>query len=170
MSVAATMPQTILEVFDATVKAHADRPAMLRKRGDAWEPITWTGYQALVARAARALVAHGVGPGSGVVVLSANRPEWFVTNLAGMTVGARVAGIYTNNTPEQCHYIAEHAEAVVAVVDSPQALARLEPEGSRPASLRTIVLLEGLEPGDVRRASACGPSTTATTASACSAM
>ena len=143
MSVAATMPQTILEVFDATVKAHADRPAMLRKRGDAWEPITWTGYQALVARAARALVAHGVGPGSGVVVLSANRPEWFVTNLAGMTVGARVAGIYTNNTPEQCHYIAEHAEAVVAVVDSPQALARLTPQGSRPASLRTIVLLDG---------------------------
>ena len=77
------------------------------------------------------------------MVLSANRPEWFVTNLAGMTVGARVAGIYTNNTPEQCHYIAEHAEAVVAVVDSPQALARLGPEGSRPASLRTIVLLEG---------------------------
>ena len=137
------MPQTILEVFDATVKAHADRPAMLRKRGDAWEPITWTGYQALVARAARALVAHGVGPGSGVVVLSANRPEWFVTNLAGMTVGARVAGIYTNNTPEQCRYIAEHAEAVVAVVDSPQALARLTPQGSRPASLRTIVLLDG---------------------------
>ena len=89
MSVAATMPQTILEVFDATVKAHADRPAMLRKRGDAWEPISWSGYQALVARAARALVAHGVGPGSGIVVLSANRPEWFVTNLAGMTVGAR---------------------------------------------------------------------------------
>ena len=105
MSVAATMPQTILEVFDATVKAHADRPAMLRKRGDAWEPITWTGYQALVARAARALVAHGVGPGSGVVVLSANRPEWFVTNLAGMTVGARVAGIYTNNTPEYFYLI-----------------------------------------------------------------
>jgi long-subunit acyl-CoA synthetase (AMP-forming) len=143
VSVAATMPQTMLEVFDATVKAHADRPAMLRKRGDAWEPISWSGYQALVARAARALVAHGVGPGSGIVVLSANRPEWFVTNLAGMTVGARVAGIYTNNTPEQCHYIAEHAEAVVAVVDTPQALARLIPQGARPASLRTIVLLEG---------------------------
>ena len=141
------MPQTILEVFDATVKAHAARPAMLRKRGASWEPITWSDYQATVARAARALVAHAVGPGSGIVVLSANRPEWFVTNLAGMTVGARVAGIYTNNTPEQCHYIAEHAEAVVAVVDSPQALARLEPEGSRPASLRTIVLLEGRAEG-----------------------
>jgi long-subunit acyl-CoA synthetase (AMP-forming) len=141
------MPQTILEVFDATVKTHAERPAMLRKCGDTWQPISWSGYQATVARAARALVAHGVGCGSGIVVLSANRPEWFVTNLAGMTVGARVAGIYTNNTPDQCHYIAGHAEAVVAVVDSPQALARLAPQGSRPASLRTIVLLEGKAEG-----------------------
>jgi long-subunit acyl-CoA synthetase (AMP-forming) len=137
------MPETVLEVFDATVKAHAERPAMLRKRDAGWEPISWSGYQALVARAARALVAHGVAPGSGIVVLSANRPEWFVVNLAGMTVGARVAGIYTNNTPEQCRYIAEHAEAVVAVVDGPQALARLTPGGARPASLRTIVVLEG---------------------------
>jgi long-subunit acyl-CoA synthetase (AMP-forming) len=137
------MSQTILEVFDATVKAHAERPAMLRKRGDSWEPISWSGYQETVARAARALVAHGVPPGGGIVVLSANRPEWFVINLAGMTVGARVAGIYTNNTPEQCHYIAEHAEAAVAVVDSPQALARLAPQGLLPVGLRTIVLLEG---------------------------
>ena len=141
------MPQTILEVFDATVKAHAARPAMLRKRGASWEPVTWSGYQEAVARAARALVAHGVGPDGGIVVLSANRPEWFITNLAGMSVGARVAGIYTNNTPEQCHYIAEHAEAVVAVVDGPQALARLMPNGARPASLRTVVLLEGAAEG-----------------------
>jgi long-subunit acyl-CoA synthetase (AMP-forming) len=84
-------------------------------------------------------VALGVGPGQGVVILSANRPEWFVASLAGMTVGARVAGIYTNNTAEQCRYIVEHAEAVVAVVDGPQALARLEP---RPACLRAVVALE----------------------------
>ena len=141
------MPQTILEVFDATVGAHADRPAMLRKRGSAWEPVSWSGYRESVLRAARALVALGVRPGDGIVVLSANRPEWFITNLAGMTVGARVAGIYTNNTAEQCHYIAEHAEAKVAIVDRPQALARLSPSGARPASLSAVVLLEGDAPG-----------------------
>ena len=54
-----------------------------------------------------------------------------------------MAGIYTNNTPEQCHYIAEHAEAAVAIVDGPQALARLAPAGARPASLSAVVLLEG---------------------------
>jgi long-chain acyl-CoA synthetase len=139
------MPQTVLEVFDATATAFASRQALLRKRGSAWEATSWSAYHGAVGRAARALLALGVGPGQGVVILSANRPEWFVTNLAGMTVGARVAGIYTNNTAEQCRYIVEHAEAVVAVVDGPQALARLEP---RPACLRAVV---ALEPG------VCGP-------------
>jgi long-subunit acyl-CoA synthetase (AMP-forming) len=133
------MPQTVLEVFDATARSFAARKALLRKRGSAWEATSWSGYHEGVGRAARALVAVGVGPGQGVVILSANRPEWFVTNLAGMTVGARVAGIYTNNTAEQCRYIVEHAEALVAVVDGPQALARLEP---RPACLRMLVALE----------------------------
>jgi long-subunit acyl-CoA synthetase (AMP-forming) len=133
------MPQTVLEVFDATATAFASRKALLRKRGAAWEATSWSTYHQTVGRAARALVALGVGPGQGVVILSANRPEWFVTNLAGMTVGARVAGIYTNNTAEQCRYIVEHAEAVVAVVDGPQALARLQP---RPACLRAVVALE----------------------------
>ena len=137
------MPQTVLEVFDATVGAHADRPAMLRKRGPVWEPVTWSGYGEAVARAARALVALGVEPGHGIVILAANRPEWFITNLAGMSVSARVAGIYTNNTAEQTHYIAEHAEAAVAIVDGPPALARLAPSGARPACLRAVVLLEG---------------------------
>jgi long-subunit acyl-CoA synthetase (AMP-forming) len=137
------MPQTILEVFDATVAAYSERPSMLRKRGAAWEPVSWSGYRDAVARAARALVALGVAPGGGIVILAANRPEWFITNLAGMTIGARVAGIYTNNTPEQTHYIAEHAEAAVAILDGPQALARLAPAGARPASLKAVVLLEG---------------------------
>src|SRR5512136_2560500 len=103
------MPETVLEVFDATARRHAGRPAMARKRGGAWELTSWREYQEQVRRAARALVAAGVEPGSGVVILSANRPEWFVASLAGATVGARVVGIYTNSTPDQCRYIAEHA-------------------------------------------------------------
>jgi long-subunit acyl-CoA synthetase (AMP-forming) len=138
------MPQTILELFDAAIAAHASRPAMLSKRADGgWQAISWSGYGAQVAQAGRALIALGVAPGDGLVVLSANRPEWFVSNLAGMSVGARVAGIYTNNTPEQTRYIADHAEATIAVVDGPQALARLVGAGGRPERLRAIVRLDG---------------------------
>jgi long-subunit acyl-CoA synthetase (AMP-forming) len=142
------MAETILEVFEKTARAHATRPAMARKRSGTWQPTTWAGYRDAVRQAARALVALGVERGSGVAILSANRPEWYVANVASITVGARPAGIYTNSTPEQCRYIAEHAEAAVVFVENRDALARLEGAG-RPERLKAIVVMDGApgEPG-----------------------
>ncbi len=137
------MPDTILEIFETTARAHADRPAMARKRGGAWENVTWRAYRDAVRQAARALVATGVEPGQGVVILAFNRPEWYVANLATIAVGARPAGIYTNTTPEQCRYITEHAEAAVAVVENHASLERLQAAGGRPPGLKAIVLMDG---------------------------
>jgi long-chain acyl-CoA synthetase len=142
------MPETILEVFEAAASAHAQRPALVRKRGGRWEPSTWSDYRDAVHQAARALVAAGVAPGGGIVILSANRPEWFVASLAAARVGARAAGIYTNSTPEQCRYIVEHSEATLAVVENASALARLEAGAGRPAGLKLAVLLDGTSAGD----------------------
>jgi long-chain acyl-CoA synthetase len=137
------MPDTILQILDATARAHPERPAMARKRGERWETTTWGEYRDAVRRAARALVAAGVAPQQGVVILSFNRPEWFVANLAAMAVGARPAGIYTNSTPEQCRFVTEHAEAAVAVVENPASLERLQGAGGRPTGLKAVVLLDG---------------------------
>jgi long-subunit acyl-CoA synthetase (AMP-forming) len=141
------MAGTILEVFEVTAAANAGRPAMARKRGGTWERTTWREYRDEVRCAARALLAFGVGPGRGVVILAANRPEWFVANLAAMSAGGRAAGIYTNSTPEQCRYITEHAEAALAVVENRDSLERLQGAGGRPAGLSTIVLMDGATTG-----------------------
>jgi long-subunit acyl-CoA synthetase (AMP-forming) len=137
------MADTMLGIFDATARAHAERPAMARKRAGAWERTSWSEYADAVARAGRGLVALGVQQGQGVVILAANRPEWFIANVAAQAIGALPAGIYTNSTPEQCRYIAEHAEAVVAVVEDNSALQQLEAAGGRPGGLRHVVLMDG---------------------------
>ena len=143
------MPESLVQLLEATSRAHPDRPALARKAGGAWRKHSWRAYRGEVRQAARALVATGVEPGQGVVILAFNRPEWFVAYLAAMAVGARPAGIYTNSAPEQCRYIAEHAEAAVAVVENRESLARLQGAGGRPAGLAATVLMEGTasEPG-----------------------
>jgi long-subunit acyl-CoA synthetase (AMP-forming) len=135
--------ETILEVLASTARTHARLPALARRRYGRWESLTWADFHDVVGRAARGLVSVGVEPGSGVIILSANRPEWYIADLAAMAVGALPAGIYTNTTPEQCRYIAEHAEARVAIVDTRAALERLAAAGGLPAGLRNIVLLDG---------------------------
>ncbi len=141
------MPSTILEILEATARAQGDRPAMARKREGAWETISWREYRDAVRRAARALVATGVEPGRGVVILAFNRPEWFIANLAAIAAGARPAGIYTNSTPQQCRYITEHAEAAVAVVENAEALERLKAGGDLPRGLKAVVLMDGAATG-----------------------
>jgi long-subunit acyl-CoA synthetase (AMP-forming) len=137
------MPETILHVFDETVRAQESRPAMACKKDGEWRRSTWGDYRDAVRQAAASLVCLGVEPGRGVAILAFNRPEWYVAHLASMCAGACPAGIYTNSTPEQCRFITEHAEAAVAFVENAEALARLEAAGGRPGGLRAIVLMDG---------------------------
>jgi long-subunit acyl-CoA synthetase (AMP-forming) len=135
--------ETILEVLATTARTHATLPALARRRGGRWQALNWAQFGEIVGQAARGLVSLGVEPGRGVVILSANRPEWYIADLAAMAVGALPAGIYTNTTPEQCRYIAEHANTQVAIVDNRAALERLTAAGGPPTGLRSVVLLEG---------------------------
>jgi len=142
------MPDTVFEIFEATARTHADRPAMRRKRGDSWEPITWSEYRNAVRQAARGLAALGAAPGTGVAIMGFARPEWYIANTAVMMTGALPAGVYTTNTPEQCHYIADHAEAVVAVVENQEYLERFLAVRDRLPRLQAIVLMEGEASGE----------------------
>jgi long-subunit acyl-CoA synthetase (AMP-forming) len=142
------MPDTVFEVFESTARAHAPRPAMRRKRGQTWEPITWEEYRRSVRQAARGLAALGVGSGSGVTIMGFTRPEWYVANLAAMAAGGLPAGVYTTSTPEQCRFIADHAEAVVAVVENREYLERFLDIRKDLPLLKTLVLMEGEPPGE----------------------
>ncbi|HEY8143187.1 MAG TPA: AMP-binding protein [Kofleriaceae bacterium] len=139
-------PETVLAALFAAADRYGDRPALHRRVGQEWKATSWAEYRAQVELASRGLIALGVPAGAGVVILGANRPEWFVADLAAIAAGALPAGIYTTSTPEQVRYIAEHCEAVVAVVENRQLLERsalLVP----PPALRAVVLMEG-EGGD----------------------
>jgi long-subunit acyl-CoA synthetase (AMP-forming) len=142
------MPDTVFEVFERTARAHAHRPAMRRKRAGSWEPITWREYRDAARLAARGLVALGLDPGKGVTIMGFARPEWYVANTAAMMAGGLPAGVYTTNTPEQCHYIADHAEAAVAIVENQEYLNRFLAVRDRLPLLRALVLMEGEASGE----------------------
>jgi long-subunit acyl-CoA synthetase (AMP-forming) len=136
-------PRTVMQVMDETVAAHGDRPAMKFKAGDAWHAITWAGYRDQIRLAARAMIGAGLEPGKGVAILAYNRPEWFISSMAAIFAGGLPAGIYTTSSPEQCHYIAEHAECNVVVVENEAQLAKLLSIRDDLHDLKVIVLMEG---------------------------
>jgi len=137
------MPETVIQTLERTARENADRPAMRVKTGGRWQTTTWKEYREQVGLAARGFLRLGLAPGQGVAILGYNRPEWFIADLAAIAAGGLPAGIYTSSTPEQVCYIAEHAEAAVAVVENEAYLETFLALRDRLPKLRAIVLMTG---------------------------
>jgi long-subunit acyl-CoA synthetase (AMP-forming) len=142
------MAETILDVFERTAREHGDRPAMKVKRDGHWETTSWREFHEQALLAARGLLHLGVEPRQGVAIMGFNRPEWFLADIAAIAAGAFPAGIYTTNAPEQCQYIADHAEAAVAVVENARYLEVFLALRSQLPRLKAIVVMNGEAPGE----------------------
>ncbi|HET9765836.1 MAG TPA: AMP-binding protein [Thermoanaerobaculia bacterium] len=136
-------PQTVIEVLESTARRQGARPALRVKRGGEWRTTSWTDYAAEVRRVAKGLLALGLQPGQGVVIVGYNRPEWFVADLAAIAAGGVPTGVYTTTAPDQVRYIADHCEAAVAVVENRGYLQTFLDIWPQLPKLKAIVLMEG---------------------------
>jgi long-subunit acyl-CoA synthetase (AMP-forming) len=137
------MKKTVMEAMKATVEQFGDKVALKHKINGDWEETTWKDYYDQVLVTARAFIALGLEKGKAVSLLGNNCPQWFIGDLAGIFAGAIPGGIYTTNSPDQCHYIAEHSEANIAVVEDAEQLDKFKQIRDRLPDLKAIVLMNG---------------------------
>lgn len=129
-----------------------DRPdavAYQAKVAGRWQATTYRAFVAEVRTAARALIALGLPAGGVVSLLGFNRPEWVIVAHATMMAGGAAAGIYTTSSPEEVHYIVDHSEAVVILVEDAAQLAKVQARRADLPRCRHVVLMRGTAaPGD----------------------
>ena len=120
------MKKTVMETMKNTVEKFKGKVALKYKVGGVWKDTTWEDYYDQVLITARAFMALGLEKKKAVSILGTNCPRWFIADLASIFAGAVPGGIYTTNSPDQCHYIAEHSEANIAVVEDAEQLAKFK--------------------------------------------
>eukprot|EP00166_Cyanidium_caldarium_P003713 ctg_361.g124 len=144
--------RTILNrFFDNVNGVHrpcADAPALGYPVGGAWQTWSWAEYGELVSLVAHGLRRYGFRAGDHATVLSGNRPEWLILDLAVMCLGGATAGVYPNDTLEQVSFIQEHFRAKVALVDSQRQLDKLLASPRKLSALQLVVLLDASPVGD----------------------
>src|SRR3990170_986981 len=133
---------TVPGLFFAQASRRGRHVALRRKRFGIWHRITWEEYAAQVRLVANALLALGVQRGERVGLIGENRPEWVIADLGIQAVGAATTGIYTTSSPEQTHYILEHAGCRVFVVECEEQLDKALETRGRLQQLEHIVVMD----------------------------
>ncbi|MGD8440439.1 MAG: long-chain fatty acid--CoA ligase [Holophagae bacterium] len=92
---------------------------------------------------AAALAELGVGRGDRVMLLSDNRPEWHMVDLAVLSLGAVDVPVYSTLTEDQIAYQAADSGAVAAVVETREQMAAFLAVRKRCPELRHLIQIEG---------------------------
>ena len=95
------MPRTLIRLFRDSVAEFRKPDQFLRKRGGAWEAISAERALADVEALAHGLEALGLGAQDRVALLSENRYEWALSDLAILSLGAVTVPIYPTLTAAQ---------------------------------------------------------------------
>ena len=101
------VPSTLPGVCLKAIAWHNKPDAVSEKRDGQWVRISATEFVRRVHHIALGLVALGIQSGERVALISENRPEWSIVDLAILSVGAITVPIYTTQSIDQIQFILE---------------------------------------------------------------
>jgi len=108
---------TILEHLIQRRESSGSHAALQFKENGRWMRYTWNEYYQLVESMAAALSGYGVKRGDRVAIMSDTRPEWILSDMAIMGIGAVTVPIYPNNFDEDVKFILNNCEATVLLLE-----------------------------------------------------
>ena len=125
---------SVVKIFEKQSSVLNDQPYLWSKINDQYVPLSWKEVRNKVEAFSTALKNVGILEGDRIVIISENRPEWQIADLAIMTIGAITVPAYITSTTNDYEYIIQHSgsrciivsnhdlakKALPAVLNSPQ--------------------------------------------------
>jgi long-chain acyl-CoA synthetase len=122
----------LVSMFFTRAREKGDAPFLWAKSGGKWQSVSWAESARKVASLAAALKNLGLKPGDRVMLVSENRPEWCLSDLAIMAAGGVTVPTYTTNTERDHQHIIDNSGATMTIVSDAKLAKTL-----LPAILRT---------------------------------
>ncbi|MDG2286193.1 MAG: AMP-binding protein, partial [Alphaproteobacteria bacterium] len=134
--------RNLATMFFDKADALGARPFLWDKHQGAWRSRSYGETATQVTRLSRGLRSLGVEKGDRVVIVSENRPDWVVADLAIGALGAVSVPAYTTNTTDDHRHILDHSEAKIAIVSSAALAKRVLPAASSAEACDTVITME----------------------------
>jgi long-chain acyl-CoA synthetase len=136
-------------MFFAQAERHGDRPFLWAKREGSYRPLHWRDVGAQVMDLARGLRALGVKRGDRVGLVSENRPEWVIADLAIISAGGITVPAYTTHAVEDHRYLLANSGARAVIVSTAALAHRVLPAADQVDTVAAVIVMEALAGGQV---------------------
>jgi long-chain acyl-CoA synthetase len=108
----------LVELFLKRADARGDRLFLGAKAGGAWHTLSWREVADRVCLLAESLRGLGLADGDRVALVSENRPEWCIADLAIMAAGCITVPAYITNTERDHLHILDNSGARAVIVSN----------------------------------------------------
>jgi long-chain acyl-CoA synthetase len=134
---------TIPEMFQSlTAKFSREaKPVLMYKARGEYHGISYSDLKRQVERLASGLASMGLRRGDRIAIISENRPEWVVCDMAIVSLGAIDVPIYPTMTAKQIEFILNDSRSRFVIVSNQFQLAKVQKIIHEAPSLEKIVLL-----------------------------
>ncbi|NNC48854.1 MAG: long-chain fatty acid--CoA ligase [Sphingomonas sp.] len=108
----------LVTMFFTRARQLGDKPFLWTKKDKSWEAISYREAAQQVASLAQSLRDIGCEKGDRVMLVSENRPEWLIGDLAIMAAGCVTVPTYTTNTTRDHQHILGNSDARAVIVST----------------------------------------------------
>jgi long-chain acyl-CoA synthetase len=127
--------------FDQAARL-GDKPFLWAKRDGRYRSVNWAQAARDVRRLALGLRSLEIARGDRVGLVSENRPEWIIADLAIMTAGAITVPTYVTHTVEDHRQVFANSGARAVFVSKPALSARVLAAANQVDSVHTVMAIE----------------------------
>jgi long-chain acyl-CoA synthetase len=138
--------RNLVELFLRRADELGDKPYLTAKRDGAWRSQSWREAAEQVCLLAESLRRLGLEDGDRVVIVSENRPEWALADLAIMAAGCITTPAYVTNTERDHAHILENSGARAVIVSDRKLAKPLMPAVVRTGIAEHVIAIEPLRP------------------------
>ena len=145
--------QSLNKLFFDRAEQYDEKPFLWAKKNKEWLSLSWKETSLKVKEFAGGLKSFGIKPGDKVVIVSENRPEWIIADLAINLIGAVTVPAYTTNTEDDHHYILEHSDAKAVIASNNILANRVALATTRTKLCKILITLDnysGFEPDNLK--------------------
>jgi len=145
-------PTRLFDSLEIQLKNAPNRTMLAAKESGEWKEYTTVEVSEIVNKLSSGLLYSGVGPGDlsiegrdKVAVISKNRPEWVMLDLAVQRVGAVLVPIYPTISDGELEFILKDANVKFIFVNDRDLFAKAERIKENVPNLKQIISFEKLE-------------------------